>query len=73
MIQEPDEIAVERFGVLRLTGYGGYCETRVRIVGYTPRKVRIEAIERTRLGGRLRWLEPGQRTLVPRAAVREIE
>jgi hypothetical protein len=31
---------------------------------------RIEAIERTRLAGGMRWLNPGQRALVPRYAIK---
>jgi hypothetical protein len=68
-----DEIAVARRGLLCITGYGGYVEYPIEIVGYTPKKVRIRATTLTRLGGRLRWLEPGETTLVPRRAVREIE
>ncbi|MCA1834347.1 MAG: hypothetical protein LC750_16755 [Actinobacteria bacterium] len=67
------EIPVERRGVLCLSGYGGNLETPIVIIGYTVAKVRIRAIARTRLAGRLRWLEPGETTLVPRHAVREIE
>lgn len=68
-----EEGTIRRPGVLRLSGYGGYCEIPIVVVGYTPRKVRIEAIKRTRLAGRLRWLEAGETALVPRTAVREIE
>ncbi len=58
-------------GRLRLTGYGGDTETVVEIVGQTPKRLRIKAITRTRLGGRLRWLEVGDTVLVPTRAVRD--
>ncbi|MBL8605196.1 MAG: hypothetical protein JNK72_24915 [Myxococcales bacterium] len=42
------------------------------IVGETPKRYRIRALTRTRLGGRDRWLEAGEEALVPRAAVRQL-
>jgi len=63
----------ERRALLRLRGWHGISETPVLIVGETPKRYRIEAIERTKLAGRNRWLEPGERALVPRAALQEQE
>jgi hypothetical protein len=60
---------VSIYGRLRLTGYGGDFEQRVLVVGQTPKRLRIQAITRTKLGGRSRWLEPGQVALVPTYAV----
>lgn len=56
-------------GVLHLSGYGGDSTQVVEIVGRTPKRIRIRAIERTRLAGRCRWLEPGHEVLVPEHAV----
>lgn len=55
---------------LVLNGWAGLTTTRVITVGSTPTKFRIRALTRTKLGGRNRWLEPGQEALVPRSAVR---
>jgi hypothetical protein len=48
----------------------GYHKTPVLVVGETPKQYRIEAIERMRLAGRMRWLNPGQRALIPRYAIK---
>jgi hypothetical protein len=58
-------------GELALSGYGGNTRTRVEIIGQTPKRLRIRAITRTKLGGRNRWLEPGESALVPTYAVRD--
>lgn len=58
-------------GRLALGGYGGNALTVVEVIGQTPKRLRIRAITRTRLPGRLRWLEPEQVTLVPTYAVRD--
>lgn len=50
-------------GLLCLNGMSGYQETPVLVVGETPKQYRIEAIERMRLAGRMRWLNPSQRAL----------
>lgn len=63
----------------RRTGYlvlahpwaGAQSRTLVEIVGETPRRFRIRAIERTRLAGRLRYIDAGQEALVPKHAVRD--
>ena len=59
-----------RRAVLVLDGWEGRSETPVLVVGYTPKRWRIKAIERTRLAGRHRWLEAGAVALVPTRAVR---
>jgi hypothetical protein len=57
-------------GWLCLQGWHGFSRQRVEIVGETPKKWRIRAIERTRLAGP-RWLEPHAVTTVPKHAVRD--
>ena len=57
-------------GLLCLNGLSGYHETPVLVVGETPKQCRIEAIERMRLAGRMRLLNPGERALVPRYAIK---
>jgi hypothetical protein len=59
-------------GLLCLDGLSGYHETPVLVVGETPKRYRIEAIERMRLAGRVRWLNSGERALVPRYAVKRV-
>lgn len=56
--------------LLVLTGWHGTSAQWVVTVGLTPKRFRIRAVTRTRLGGRNRWLEPGQEALVPTSAVR---
>lgn len=56
--------------LLCLDGWEGYSETPVHLVGETPKQYRIQAIERTKLAGRSRWLKPGARVLVPKRAIR---
>lgn len=62
--------ATETTGILMLTGYSGDSGQAVLVVGSTPTKTRIRAITRTRLGGRNRWIEPGEVALVPKASVK---
>ena len=57
-------------GKLALTGWHGYSEQVVEVVGQTPKRLRIRAITRTRLAGP-RWLEPGETALVATRAVRD--
>lgn len=57
-----------RYGVLRMTGWHEYTETRVEVIGTTPKRLRIRAIVETRLPGRI--LSPGDVALVPKSAVR---
>jgi len=59
-------------GELVLDGWEGRTYQRVEVIGHTPKRLRIRAIERTRLAGRRRYLEPGQTALVPTRAVRLI-
>jgi hypothetical protein len=56
-------------GLLCLTGWHGYSETTVLVVGTTEHKWRIEALEPTQLVGK-KVLEKGKRALVPHRAVR---
>ncbi len=50
-------------------GWGQVHKTEVEIIGQTPRKYRIRAIVRTKIGGRYRWIEPGDTVLVPKYAI----
>jgi hypothetical protein len=58
---------------LCLDGWTGRYRTPCIIVGETPKRYRIQAIERMALAGRNRWLDPGQTALVPKYAVRITE
>jgi hypothetical protein len=60
-------------GLLCFNGMSGYHETSVLVLGETPKRYRIEAIERMRLAGRMRWLNPGERALVPWYAIKRPE
>lgn len=61
---------MDKIAALRLNSYGGYTETNVRVIGERPKTFIIEAIVRTKLAGRDRWLDPGKRTYVPKTAIR---
>ena len=56
-------------GLLCLNGLSGYHDTPVLAAGETPKQYRIEAIERMRLDGPMRWLNPGERVRVRRYAI----
>jgi hypothetical protein len=60
---------VDSFGFILLQGYAGLTKRRVQIVGETPKRYRIRALERTRLAGRHRYIESGAEALVPKHAV----
>ena len=57
-------------GFLLMDRWGGRTETLIEIIGETPKRYRIKAITRTKVGGRYRWLEPGETRLVPKTAVK---
>lgn len=61
------------YSYLVLSGWHGSSAVKVITVGETPTRFRIQAITRTRLAGRGRWLEPGDTALVPKHAVRHGE
>lgn len=61
-----------RIGDLMLDGWAGARARQVEIVGETPQRYRIRAIERTKLAGRSRWINPGETALVPKYAVRDV-
>ena len=63
----------ERYADLGLTGWGGVTWTRVRVIGETPKRYRIQALQRTKLGGRCRWINEGETALVPKRALRFVE
>ena len=56
--------------VIRINGWAGYFEQPAEIVGERPTKWRVRSAKIIRLGGRNRWLEPGETALVPKSAVK---
>jgi hypothetical protein len=58
-----------REGFIQLDSYAGRTESRVLVIGETPKRYRIQAITRTKLAGRGRYLSSGETTLVPKRAV----
>lgn len=67
MTTKTDEL---RIGYLGLDGWAGRREHKVEVIGETPKRYRIRAIERTKLAGRCRWLYAGETALVPKYAIR---
>jgi hypothetical protein len=63
-------MTVPRPAFLVLDGWGGRFNEPVFVVDSTPKRYRIIALTRVRLGGRNRWLEVGRTVLVPKTAVR---
>jgi hypothetical protein len=59
-----------RQGWLVLAGWHGVTHQAIEVIGETPKRYRIRALEQTLLAGRRRWLEAGETALVPRGAVR---
>lgn len=57
-------------GLLCLNGWGGYSEQPCLVIGETPKRYRIEATQRTRLPGRLRWIYTREQALVPKPAIK---
>lgn len=58
-----------RQGYVVVDGWSGRMEYAVMVIGETPKRYRIQAVMRTRLAGRDRWLNVGETTLVPKHAV----
>lgn len=56
--------------ILCIDGWAGRTETPVLIIGETPKRYRIRAIERTKLAG-ARWLYRGETALVPKSAIKQ--
>lgn len=56
--------------LLCMNGWAGYYEQPIEVIGQTPKRYRIRATERIRLGGRCRWLYRGETALVPKSAVK---
>ncbi len=69
-ISSEPENAMSTTGLLLMDSYAGRTCTPVEIVGETPKRYRIRAIEDTKLAGRNRWLAAGETALVPKHAVR---
>ncbi len=58
-------------GFLILSGWAGRWKQAVRIVGETPKKYRIEPVDKpVRLAGKQRYLHLGETILVPKHAVK---
>lgn len=55
---------------LGLNGWAGLTWTPCLVVGETPKRYRIKAIQRMKLSGRDRWIEAGETALVPKTALR---
>lgn len=64
------DVELPRYGTLFTESWAGTLKQRVKVVGETPTRYRIEAIKRTRLAGRRRFIEPGTQTLVPKEAIK---
>lgn len=60
-----------RTGELGLDGWSGRNWTKVEIVGETPKRYRIRALQDMRLAA-YRFLLNGQEALVPKTAIRNI-
>ena len=60
---------IERAADLWVDSYAGRIKQPVVVIGETPKRYRVRALQRTRLGGRARSLEAGETALVPRGAV----
>lgn len=60
---------LNRGGYLLMDGWAGRTEQAVMVIGETPKKFRIKAVMRTKLGG-ARWIYTGETALVPKHAVR---
>lgn len=58
-----------RAGWLNVETWAGRYHTIVELIGETPKRYRIRALQRTRLAGRDRWLDAGGTALVPKSAV----
>lgn len=56
-------------GTLVIDGFAGRFEQTVALIGETPKRYRIQAITRTQLAGRRRWIDPGETALVPKSAI----
>jgi hypothetical protein len=60
-------------GLLVITGWHGSTSYRVAVVGMTPKRFRIRALQPLRLPRRGRTLQVGDEALVPKTAVRITE
>ena len=56
-----------------LDGWSGIVRQPVEVIGETPKRYRVRAIQRTRLAGRNRWIDAGEVVLVPRRAVQFLD
>lgn len=65
---EPPE-PYPRRGLLSRQGWHGTSGTVVLVVGETPTRYRIRALEETRLAGNRRTLAAGEEALVPKRAI----
>jgi hypothetical protein len=65
---EDKESELPLYGYIHLDGWAGRSQQLVMYVRDTPKRIRIRAINRTRLAGRGRWLDPGEEALIPHDA-----
>lgn len=65
-----EPVRLPRIGTLYTSSWAGTLKQRVNVIGETPKRWRIEALKRTRLGGRRRFIEQGETALVPKFAVK---
>lgn len=61
--------ATTQYGFILLESYAGLTKHRVEIIGETPKKYRVRALQETRLAGRGRYILTGDETLVPKHAI----
>jgi hypothetical protein len=66
---KPSPSTPPREGYIQMDGWSGRHEYRVLVIGETPKRYRVQAVTRTKLAGRDRWIDAGQETLVPKRAV----
>lgn len=62
-------MTTDRDGWLQLDGWAGRTQQRVRVIGETPKRIRIRAIADTRLAGARRIIKAGEIALVPKRAI----
>lgn len=54
---------------IHMAGWSGHWSEQIIVIGETPKRYRIQAIKRIVLPGRNRFLESGERALVPKNCI----
>ena len=62
---------IDEIVLLGVSGWHGTTWKPVKFIGETPKRYKIQAITKTKLAGRNRWLSPEEVTFVPKHAVRK--